>query len=54
MLNIGIVGTGVMGAGHARFIMNEVPGARVVALFDIDEAKMSSLPSDRKKSFPWQ
>jgi len=46
MVNVGIIGTGVMGAGHARFIKEEVPDARVVALFDVDQAKMSELAAE--------
>lgn len=46
MVRVGIIGTGVMGAGHARFIKAEVPGAQVTALFDIDKAKMTSLASE--------
>jgi myo-inositol 2-dehydrogenase/D-chiro-inositol 1-dehydrogenase len=40
MLKVGIIGVGVMGAGHARFIKEHVPKARVVALFDIDTQKL--------------
>ncbi|TRZ56991.1 MAG: myo-inositol 2-dehydrogenase [Streptomycetaceae bacterium] len=43
MVRIGIIGTGVMGAGHARFIKESVPTAQVVALFDIDTEKMAVL-----------
>jgi myo-inositol 2-dehydrogenase/D-chiro-inositol 1-dehydrogenase len=46
MVRVGIIGTGVMGAGHARFIKEEVPGAKVSALFDIDTAKMSALATE--------
>ena len=46
MVNVGIIGTGVMGAGHARFIKNDVSGSRVVALFDVDQAKMSELAAE--------
>lgn len=46
MVNVGIIGTGVMGAGHARFIMDEVPGASVVGLFDVDQVKMDILAAE--------
>ena len=35
MIKVGIIGTGVMGAGHARFIKEHVPDATVVGLSDI-------------------
>ena len=43
MINVGVIGTGVMGAGHARFIKDHIPGARVVGLSDIDLSKTESL-----------
>lgn len=46
MINVGIIGTGVMGAGHARFIKDEVPDACVIGLFDVDEAKMGTLAAE--------
>ncbi len=46
MLRIGIIGTGVMGAGHARFIKEHVPEAKVVALFDIDAKKIEALAAE--------
>jgi myo-inositol 2-dehydrogenase / D-chiro-inositol 1-dehydrogenase len=46
MLRIGIIGTGVMGAGHARFIKEFVEQAEVVALFDIDKKKISELADE--------
>ena len=46
MLRIGIIGTGVMGAGHARFIKEVVDQAEVVALFDIDRKKISELADE--------
>ena len=46
MINVGIIGTGVMGAGHARFIRHEVPDARVVGLFDVDQTKMQALAAE--------
>ncbi len=46
MINIGIIGIGVMGAGHARFIAEFIGGARVVALSDVDTVKLSSLANE--------
>jgi myo-inositol 2-dehydrogenase/D-chiro-inositol 1-dehydrogenase len=46
MIKVGIVGVGVMGAGHARFIKKHVSQAEVVGLFDIDSAKLSSLANE--------
>lgn len=46
MIRVGIIGTGVMGAGHARFLAQHVPGSVVVALSDIDEEKMLELSAD--------
>jgi myo-inositol 2-dehydrogenase/D-chiro-inositol 1-dehydrogenase len=43
LINVGVIGTGVMGAGHARFIKEHIPGARVVGLSDIDLSKTESL-----------
>jgi myo-inositol 2-dehydrogenase/D-chiro-inositol 1-dehydrogenase len=48
MLRIGIVGTGVMGAGHARFIRDSVDGAEVSALFDVDQNKVNQLADELK------
>lgn len=46
MVKVGIIGVGVMGAGHARFIKEFVPGAQVVALFDIDTQKIADLANE--------
>ena len=46
MVKVGIIGVGVMGAGHARFIKEHVPGAEVVGLFDIDATKMAALANE--------
>jgi len=43
LINVGVIGTGVMGAGHARFIKEHIPGARVVGLSDIDLSKTEFL-----------
>ncbi len=45
-IRVGIIGLGVMGAGHARFLHEHVPGAKVSALFDIDSRRMASLSSE--------
>jgi len=46
MVNIGILGTGVMGAGHARFIKQHVPDATVVGLSDVDQKKINQLSEE--------
>jgi len=46
MINVGIIGTGIMGAGHARYIKEHVPDASVVALSDIDPKKISELSAE--------
>jgi len=46
MVNVGIIGTGVMGAGHARFIKQHVPDAIVVGLSDVDPNKISKLSDE--------
>ena len=46
MINVGIIGAGIMGAGHARFISRHIPEARVVALSDVDLKKTSDLASE--------
>ena len=34
MIKVGVIGTGVMGAGHARFINKHVPNAEVIGISD--------------------
>ncbi len=46
MVNVGIIGTGIMGAGHARYLKEHVPEASVVALSDIDPKKLSELSAE--------
>jgi len=46
MVNVGIIGTGVMGAGHARFIKQHVPDATVVGLSDVDPKKINQLSDE--------
>jgi myo-inositol 2-dehydrogenase / D-chiro-inositol 1-dehydrogenase len=42
-LRVGIIGVGIMGAGHARYITDSVDGAVVTALFDLDAPRMGDL-----------
>jgi len=42
-MNIGIIGTGVMGAEHARLLRHEVSGAGVAAVYDVDQARAASV-----------
>jgi myo-inositol 2-dehydrogenase/D-chiro-inositol 1-dehydrogenase len=46
MIKVGIIGTGIMGAGHARFIKAHVPDAKVVALADIDAKRVADLAAE--------
>lgn len=46
MVNVGIIGTGVMGAGHAKFIKQHVPDATVVGLSDVDPKKINQLSEE--------
>lgn len=46
MIKVGVIGTGVMGAGHARFIKEHVSDATVVALSDIDPKKITDLSAE--------
>ena len=48
MINVGIIGTGVMGAGHARFIRDHIPEAKVVGLSDVDLTKVEKLAQELK------
>lgn len=46
MLRIGIIGAGVMGAGHARFISENIKNAEVIGLSDVDSLRISELASE--------
>ncbi len=46
MIRIGVIGTGIMGAGHARFINEHVENAEVTALADIDLQRVSDLAEE--------
>ena len=45
-LRVGIIGVGIMGAGHARYLTDDVDGAIVTALFDLDVARMDTLAKE--------
>jgi myo-inositol 2-dehydrogenase/D-chiro-inositol 1-dehydrogenase len=38
-IGVGVIGTGVMGAEHARLIRDETPGAHLAGVFDADPAR---------------
>jgi myo-inositol 2-dehydrogenase/D-chiro-inositol 1-dehydrogenase len=42
-IRVGVVGTGIMGADHARILHRDVPGARVTMLADMDTARAQSV-----------
>lgn len=43
MINVGVIGTGGMGGRHVRNLTNEVAGAQVVALMDVDQARLQEM-----------
>ena len=45
-VRVGVIGVGVMGAGHARYLTEHVDGAVVTALFDLDGPRMDSLAKE--------
>ena len=46
MQSIGIVGVGVMGSAHARYLSAAVSGARVVAVSDVDRARADGIAAE--------
>lgn len=42
-VQVGVVGTGGMGERHARIIAEQVPGAEVTALMDVDQGRVERL-----------
>jgi myo-inositol 2-dehydrogenase/D-chiro-inositol 1-dehydrogenase len=46
MIKVGVIGTGVMGAGHARFINQHVKNAEVVGISDVNVEGMKKLADD--------
>ena len=45
-IRVGIIGVGIMGAGHARYLTDSVDGAAVTAFFDLDNARMDALATE--------
>jgi len=45
-IRIGVVGVGIMGSGHARYITDHVSDAVITALFDVDESGMHELAKE--------
>ena len=45
-LGVGVIGTGGMGARHARNLAHRVAGARVAALMDVDEERAAALAAE--------
>jgi myo-inositol 2-dehydrogenase/D-chiro-inositol 1-dehydrogenase len=48
MIRVGVIGTGIMGAGHSKFLTNHVDGAVVTALSDIDLDRAKKLADEIK------
>lgn len=46
VVGVGVIGTGDIGADHARRLQRSVKGAEVRALFDLDVARMRSVATD--------
>lgn len=46
MVQIGVIGTGGMGGRHARNLANKTPGAKVVAVMDIDQGRASAVAAE--------
>ncbi len=46
MAAVGIIGLGVMGGGHARFLTGSVPGARVASVYDVDRSRAETLAAE--------
>jgi myo-inositol 2-dehydrogenase/D-chiro-inositol 1-dehydrogenase len=46
MLRVGIIGVGVMGSGHARYIHNHVAGAEIVAISDLATERVAALAAE--------
>ena len=46
MTAIDIIGLGVMGAGHARYLTGSVPGARVAAVYDLDRSRAEAVAAE--------
>jgi myo-inositol 2-dehydrogenase / D-chiro-inositol 1-dehydrogenase len=42
MIRVGIIGTGVMGADHARILSGSISGATLGAVFDVDAARAAA------------
>jgi myo-inositol 2-dehydrogenase / D-chiro-inositol 1-dehydrogenase len=45
-LNIGVIGTGDIGADHVRRLSGQIAGARVQAVFDVDADRAAALAGD--------
>ncbi len=46
MVEVGIIGVGVMGAGHARYLTRSVPAARVAGIYDLDRARAEEVAAE--------
>lgn len=45
-VRVGVIGAGIMGAGHARILHTQVPGAEVVMVADIDPTRAASVADE--------
>ncbi len=46
MIQIGVIGTGGMGGRHARNLAHKTPGAKVVAVMDIDQGRAAAVAAE--------
>lgn len=44
-IGIGVIGTGLMGAEHARILRHDTPGAHLAGIFDADSARAQAVAS---------
>jgi myo-inositol 2-dehydrogenase/D-chiro-inositol 1-dehydrogenase len=47
-IRVGIIGTGVMGADHARLLSGSVSGATLAAVFDVDRERASAVADSHR------
>lgn len=48
-IRVGVIGVGIMGSGHSRYLTNSVEGAVITALFDLDKERMNLLAKELTK-----
>ncbi|MDQ1722323.1 MAG: myo-inositol 2-dehydrogenase / D-chiro-inositol 1-dehydrogenase, partial [Pseudonocardiales bacterium] len=53
-VRVGVIGTGVMGAEHARLLDREISGAEVCGVFDVDAERAADIAAGLRsaRAFP--